>query len=197
MATISRDQAIKILHQKGVSLFTTADARKLFPFEKDNSFYKLLQRLEKSHVIERIAQGKYQFLLKEADDFELANFLATPSYISLESALSFYGILSQFPYSLTSVTPLKSRKVIYKNKEYEFAHLEKKYFWGFVRKNNFLMASPEKALLDELYFLAKKLRTIHLEDLDLSRLNKKEFQALAENINFLPLRRLLKELKLC
>lgn len=197
MTTISRDQAIKILHQKGISLFTTADARKLFPLAKDNSLYKLLQRLEKNKVTERIIQGKYKSLFKETNDFELANFLVNPSYISLESALSFHGLLSQFPYSLTSITPLKSRKVTYKDKEYEFAHLEKKYFWGFIKKDNFLMASPEKALLDELYFLAKKLRTVHLEDLDLSPLNKKEFQALAENINFLPLRRLLKELKLC
>ena len=110
MEAISKDKAIKILHQKRISFFNIADAKKIFGKEKENTLYKLLQRLEKNEVIKRIIRGKYQFLFRETNDFELANFLVNPSYISLESALSFYGILPQFPYTITSVTPLKNRK---------------------------------------------------------------------------------------
>jgi len=196
MGTISKDKAIKILHQKGVKLFSLADAKKLFAQKNDNTLYKIIQRLEAAQVIARVSQGKYQFLLREVDDFELANFLVYPSYVSLESALCFYGILPQFTYTITSVSTLKSRKIIYQDKEYEFAHLAKKYFFGFEKEKDFLLATPEKALLDEAYFVAKKLRQIHFADVDLKRINKKKLKELAEGFSFLPLQNLLKKLKL-
>jgi len=196
METISRDKAIKILHQKKVSLFDITDAKKIFGIKKENTLYKFLQRLEKSGAISRINKGKYHFLFKEISDFELANFLISPSYVSLESALSFYGILPQFTYTITSITPLKSQKIIYREKEYEFAHLDSKYFFGFVKKDKFLIATPEKALLDELYFVAKKLRKIHFEDLDFKSIDKKKFKSLSRKYKFLPIQNLIKKLKL-
>lgn len=197
METISKDKAIKILHQKKVVFFDVVDAKKIFKTRKEKTLYELLQRLEKSGVINRIKKGKYHFSLRDYNDFELANFLVNPSYVSLESALSFYGILPQFPYTITSVTPLKSKKIIYQEKEYEFNHLEKKYYFGFIKKERFLIATPEKALLDELYFVAKKLREIQLSDLDLSLIDKKKFRNLLLKYKFLPLHRLVKKLKIC
>ena len=196
METISRDKAIKILHQKRITFFEVADADKIFGIKKRKTLYELLQRLEKSGVINRIIKGKYHFSFKEFNDFELANFLINPSYISLESALSFYGILSQFPYRIISVTPLKSKKINYQEKEYEFLHLDSKYFFGFIKKDRFLIATPEKALLDELYFVAKKLRKIHFEYLDLKLIGKKKFKTLSKKYKFLPLQNLIKKLKL-
>lgn len=197
METISKTEAIKILHQKKVSFFDISDARKIFGVKKENTLYKLLQRLEKGGVIKRIVKGKYLFLFREYNDFELANFLINPSYISLESALSFYGILPQFPYTITSVTPLKSKKIIYQKKEYEFNHLERKYFFGFVKKEKFLIATPEKALLDEFYFMSKKLRKIQLPDLDLNLIDKRKFKNLFKEYKFLPLQKLVEKLKIC
>ena len=196
METISKAKAIKILYQKRITFFEVADADKIFGIKKRKTLYELLRRLERAGVINRIIKGKYYFSLKEFNDFELANFLINPSYISLESALSFYGILSQFPYSIVSVTPLKSKKINYQGKEYEFAHLDSKYFFGFVKKDKFLIATPEKALLDELYFVAKKLRKIHFEDLDLKLIDKKKFKILSKKYKFLPLQNLIKKLKL-
>ena len=196
MEAISKDRAIKIFHQKGIALFTVGDAQKIFGIKNQNTLYKLLQRLEKAQVVKRIIKGKYRFLLKEVNDFELANFLVNPSYISLESALSFYGILPQFPYTITSVTPLKSKKIVLNQKEYEFAHLQAKYFKAALKQDGFLIALPEKALLDELYFLAKKLRSVNLKDLDLKRIDKTKLKKLAKEYDFLPLQKLLKNLKL-
>jgi predicted transcriptional regulator of viral defense system len=196
METITKDKAIKILHQKKVSFFDINDAKKIFGTKKEKTLYELLQRLEKAEIIERISKGKYLFLFRETNDFELANFLVNPSYISLESALSFYGILSQFPYTITSVTPLKTKKIIQQEKEYEFSHLESKYFFGFIKKDKFLIATPEKALLDELYFMAKKIRKISLTDLDLNLIDKNKFKKLSKKYKFLPLQNLIKKLKL-
>lgn len=191
MESITIDKATKILYAKRVSLFSINDAKKVFNIEKDNTLYKLLQRLEKKDIIKRIENGKYLFSFIEVSDFEIANFLTSPSYISLESALSFYGILSQFPYTITSITSKKSKRVIYEDKEYEFNHMESKYLYGFFKKNNFLIASPEKALIDELYFVAKKLRIISLEELDLTNINKKHLKSIVKKYDYIPLKRLV------
>lgn len=196
METISKTKAMKILHQKKVNFFDVSDARKIFGIKKEKTLYEFLQRLEKAGIIERIVKGKYLFLFREVNDFELANFLVNPSYISLESALSFYGVLSQFPYTITSVTPLKTKKIVYRDKEYEFCHLESKYFFGFIKRDKFLIATPEKALLDELYFMAKKIRKISIDDLDLSLIDKNKFKKLSRKYKFLPLQNLIQKLKL-
>lgn len=193
MEPISKEKAIKILHNRNIVLFDIADAQKIFNTKKENTLYKLLQRLEKSKVIIRLNSGKYQFALQNINDFELANFLISPSYISLETALSFYGILPQLTYSITSITPLKTQRIICQNKEYEYCHLEKKYFWGFEKKDNFLIASPEKALLDQLYFASKKLRNTHWEDLNLRQINKNLFKQWSRQYSFAPLQKLIKK----
>jgi predicted transcriptional regulator of viral defense system len=197
MEAISKLDAIKILHQKKVTFFDVVDARKIFGIEKNKTLYVLLQRLEKDGVVNRIVNGKYHFALKEYHEFELANFLINPSYISLESALSFYGILPQFPYTITSLTPLKTKKINYQDKEYEYSHLDTGYFWGFLKKDKFLIASPEKAFLDELYFMAKKLRNIHLQDLNLKAIDRKKICDLSKRYKFIPLHNLLANLKIC
>lgn len=191
MGFITVDKATNILYKKKVSLFGINDAKKVFAISKDNTVYKLLQRLEKKNIIKRIENGKYLFSFTEVSDFEIANFLFSPSYISLESALSFYGILSQFPYTITSVTSKKSKRVVYEDKEYEFVHIESKYFYGFLKKDRFLIASPEKALIDMLYFMAKKLRSIPMEELDLSKINKKYLVNMAKKYDYIPLKKLV------
>lgn len=194
METINANKAIHILHQKGISLFTVKDAKKIFRRQKENTLYKLLQRLENKNVIKRVKTGKYLFTFKEISDFELANFLIVPSYVSLESALSFYGILSQFPYTISSVTSQKNKNIIYQDKEYEYDHIGTRYFFGFIKKDNFLIASPEKALLDELYFMSKGLRKLDLKELELNKVNKNILKSMAKKYKFLPLKKLLSRL---
>ena len=193
METISKQKAIQILIQKNISLLDISTAQKIFSFKKENSLYKFLQRLEKADILKRIIKGKYLFSFKEINDYELANFLINPSYISLESALSFYGILSQFPYTITSVTTSKTRKIIYNEKELEFSHLKRENFFGFVKKDNFLIAQPEKALLDELYFISKGLISISLNELNLSLINKNKLLKMMQYYKFLPLENMVKK----
>ena len=47
-------------------------------------------------------------MFSSTNDFLLANFLYQPSYISLESALSFFGIVTGFAYQITSLTTKKT-----------------------------------------------------------------------------------------
>ena len=47
-----------------------------------------------------------------------------------------------------------------------------------------LIASPEKALLDMIYIVSKGLRRIEFEDLDYSRINKRDFHKMCQKIDY-------------
>jgi len=196
MASVSALKAQNILKESNLKSVTRADMAKLFDISKENTLHKLMLRLEKYGILSRVAKGKYIFPENIRNDFEIANIITTPSYVSLESALSFYGILPQFPYIITSITPLKSCKTDFKGKEFEFNHISESLFWGFEKKDGFLIASAEKALIDTLYLASKGLRKIDLDELTLSSLNKEKISRLAGLINFMPFQKRIKRLKI-
>lgn len=171
MTSISAITAWKAFKEKKINFVESVDIARLFDINNANTAYKLLQRLEKKNVLKRVVGGIYLISDAQVSEFEIANACLTPSYVSLESALSYYGILSQFPYSITSVT-VKRGKNFHFNKEFEYAHIDPSFFWGFVKDKNFLIATPEKAVLDMLYFSSKGLKKTDFDELDLSLINK-------------------------
>jgi hypothetical protein len=106
-------------------------------------------------------------------------------------------VLPQFPYSVTSVSPKKSKKVLIDEKEFEYVQISHKLYWGFRREGQTLIASPEKALLDMIYIASKGLRRIEFEELDYSAVNKKDFHKMCQKIDYLPFLNKLKEIGLC
>lgn len=174
METYNTTEIINVLSRKNISVFSATDFARLFKINRPDTVYKKLDRLIKKKIITRIIKGKYLFGLNPPDDFTLANFLYQPSYISLESALSFHGIITGFPYAIASVTPRKTKKYLIsgKEKEYEYTHLAPKLFWGYEKKEQFLMASPEKAVLDYLYLAFKGLRPAAIDEFDLLSINR-------------------------
>ncbi len=162
-------EIIKRLQKSQRKVLTLQDLKNLFGIELDNSAYKTAEKLVKKGLFFRLKKGLYASFFQNADDFEVANRLYSPSYISLESALSFYGIISGFPYSITSVTSRKTKKIEASNKDFEYAHIQKKLFWGYEKQKGLLIALPEKALIDEVYFIAKGWRKIDFDEIDYSK----------------------------
>lgn len=163
---------IKLLNSKEIPLFTLNELGNLFGTENRQTLYKKVLRLEKIGILKKLIKGKYQFLLKEAGDFTIANFLYQPSYISMESALSFHSIMTGFPHQITSITIKKSKEFEVGGREYIYSTISPDLFWGWEKKENFLVATPEKALLDYLYFAKKGLRNFDWEEIDTSNINK-------------------------
>lgn len=172
---LSQATIIKQLKQKGISLFTPSDFKKNFQIKKENTAYKILERLTQKGILKRLIKKKYLFAFSECDDFQIANFLYSPSYISLESALSFYGIITQFPYQITSITPKKTKTIRALGKEFSYSHIKPELFFGCEKKEKFLIATPEKAFFDYLYLCSKGLKNFERDDFDLKIINKKKF----------------------
>ncbi len=161
-----------------------------------NTIYKTLMRLEANGVLKSYDKGKYVFLESEASDFEIANFIIQPSYISFESALSFYGILSQFPYSITSATTERSKKIEVDDKTFEYTKIDNRLFNGYIKENSFLIASKEKALFDYLYLASKGLRSIDISEWDLEGIDHEIYKTYCDMIKFVPVKKLSEKLKL-
>lgn len=84
----------------------------------------------------------------------VANHLYGPSYVSLESALSFYGLIPEKVYAVRSVTTRLSKKYVTPLGNYEYVTVSEDYFQIGIRQeiiNNqyaYLIATPEKAICD-------------------------------------------------
>jgi len=122
------------------------------------------------------------------DSFVIANHLRGPSYISLESALSYWDLIPERVHEISSVSTKTSK--IYQTSlgRFSFQHLATPYYsFGIrsVRLTEFqtaMIASPEKALCDKIVLTAGvQLRSISqtmdflLEDL---RIDEEQLQAL-------------------
>jgi predicted transcriptional regulator of viral defense system len=185
---------IKIIKKSGVKIFSLSDLRKLLDIEKDNTSYKIAEKLVAEKFLRRLKKGVYLSAFNPPDSFEIANALYTPSYISLESALNYYGLLPQFPYSVTSVSPKKSKKLLIDEKEFEYVQISNKLYWDFRRDGQTVIASPEKALLDMIYIVSKGLRRVEFEDLDYSPINKRDFHKMCQRIDYRPFLNKLKQI---
>ena len=163
---------IKIFRDKGITRFTITDFARILGISDQNTVYKKIQRLEKAAVIKKLLKGKYLFSFGKINDFAMANWLYQPSYISLESALSFYGVITGFSYKITSICLKKTKNMFIDTKELSYSQIDKKLFFGYEKKDNFLIAEKEKAVFDYIYFSQKGLRSPDLSEFDLSELNK-------------------------
>ena len=126
---------------------------------KQNFNRNNLTRWLNKGLIVKLRQGYYTF--PEYKDkpyyaYFFANKIYQPSYISLHTALAFYGMIPESVIQITSVTTLKTEYFRNDFGEYSYKSLKKQLFFGYDLKpmtNNRILkiAKPEKALLDLLY----------------------------------------------
>ncbi|MBI3590084.1 MAG: hypothetical protein HY094_01740 [Candidatus Melainabacteria bacterium] len=152
-----------------------------------------LSMWKKKGLIVPIRRGLY--LLNKEDRkiepslFYLANQMFIPSYVSLESALAYYGLIPEFVAQVTSVTSRKTCKFKNEVGVFSYQHLHPKCFTGFnnmkeLNDLSVLIANPEKAVVDFLYLNLSKFnisdRKIFTESYrfqNCEKLNKKKIKA--------------------
>ena len=101
---------------KDFQIFSISDIRKADP-----RFYPArLSEWQKKGYIKKLRRGYYIFadaILNEAALFLIANRLYMPSYVSFESALSYYGLIPEGVYSVTSACGKKTSSFGTKHKQ--------------------------------------------------------------------------------
>ena len=123
-------------------------------FDRNN-----LTRWVKKGYLVHLRQGYFAFSeYKSRQDYSLyfANRIYRPSYISLHTALAFYGMIPEAVVQITSVTSLKTISFSNDFGEYSYKNLKENLMFGCELKpvadnRTMQFATPEKALLDLLY----------------------------------------------
>jgi len=178
METYGSGALIQKLYQSKLDLFTTKTLRDMAgKYVAEATFFAMLKRLTRQKVLEKLERDKYILAGAHVHDFQIANFLYEPSYVSLEAALNFHGVLSQFPYEIASITTRKPVTKKIDDKTYRYTRIKRALFWGYESVQGFLIAQPEKALLDLLYLTSKGLAIIHADELNTSKLDATRFAA--------------------
>jgi hypothetical protein len=124
--------------------------------------YQITLWLKKGKLI-RLRNGMYAFA-KEKENIkgeEIAAFIYEPSYLSLETALAWYGFIPEMVYAYISVTARINRQFVNDLGAFLYRHLKPELFWGYTeiktQHGHFLIAEPDKALLDYLYLNLAKI----------------------------------------
>lgn len=127
---------------------------------KATNVERQLDRWCKSGRILQLRRGVYAvkatYVKHPPHPFLVANILQRASYVSLQSALSYYGMIPEYVPTTTSVTTKRPERFDTPLGRFEFRHTAKHLFTGFNEIEitpglTALIASPEKALVDLLY----------------------------------------------
>ena len=134
---------------------TTSIIASLYPENKAQN--QKVRMLERSRRIIRLKKGLYVVSPDESrmpiSTELIANHLYTPSYISMSSALRYYGLIPEAVYTTQSMTIKHTRTFDTPIGRFEFQMIDRESFGigiNIIRKEGyaFTIASPEKALCD-------------------------------------------------
>lgn len=143
------------LTEIGTIPVTTSILESLYPELK--SADKKVVWLEKNGYVIRLKRGLYvvnpEKSGKTLSSELIANHLYAPSYISMSTALRYYGLIPEAVYTHQSMTVKHSRCFQTPIGTYDYKYIDRNAFSVGVRSVNkgdyaFLIASPEKALCD-------------------------------------------------
>jgi len=139
-------------------VFSTADIVACLDLNKTHAS-KILMRLEDAGHLVRIKRGLWTFP-EGLDPLALPQHLTAPfpSYVSLQSALYYHGMISQIPAVTYVVSLARTREYATPLGAFSIHHVSPSFFFGYesVGTSGIKMATPEKALLDFFYLRPAK-----------------------------------------
>lgn len=143
------------LRQLGNIPVTASAIESLYPHIRRGD--QKVRLLERDSKIIRLKKGLYvcnpEITGKTLSTELIANQLYTPSYVSMSSALRYYGLIPEAVYTVQSITVRYAKSFDTPLGRFEYTHITREAFpvgVTSIRKEgySFVMASPEKALCD-------------------------------------------------
>ena len=187
---------LRELEDKEMTLFSLEEFRRNFGVSYQAAA-KFLEKYTNRHFFTRFKKGIYGVSAKRPPLFVVANRLYYPSYISLESALSFYNMIPEVVYAITSVTTKPSREFSTGEITFIYSHIKKEYFTGYIpiefRRYTVLIAEPEKALVDYLYFVSLGRKSLN-ERLILREVKKERVEHFVKLVGRRSIKKLVRRL---
>lgn len=175
--------------------FETRDLLVFFETSKDKVRVSLSRWVESGKII-KLRRKKYllssEYRRNEATSGYLSNYLYRPSYVSLQKALGHYGMIPEAVSVVQAVTPKQTASWETEVGVFKYRSIKQERFWGYRETKRqkrpdpqepYLIARPEKALLDLFYlnegsWPPERLREMRFQNTD--RLNFDQLQEDAE-----------------
>ncbi len=125
---------------------------------------KLLSKLSEEQLILRLRRDLW-IVKDNIDPLMVLDYLTlpAPSYVSLQSALYYHGIITQIPAIIYGVSLARTRRYETSIGVYSLHHIDPQLFFGFdvIGDHQVRMAQPEKALFDYFYFKSAKSKLFY------------------------------------
>ena len=162
------------LKDAGFIVFTPREFRLVFDVSEKSASMFILNNVKKG-LFFKLRNNLYLLKDSRPPHYYIANKLYEPSYVSLETALSRYGIIPETVYAITSVTAKATREYNTPIGSFMFQRIKKQAYTGYGLKEidgwKAFVAEPEKALADHLYFVDLKKKLLN-DRLNLKNIDK-------------------------
>lgn len=166
----------KTLEKNGYYLFSLDDLLVFHLHEKKASLKEALYRWKKKGWVHQLKRGLYELAYPKdivIPDMYIANSLYSPSYVSLETALSNYSIIPEVAMGVTSITTKPTRKFRNRHGLFVYRSVKPAAFTGYhIQKQGAFsvrIAEPEKAVADFIYFKTYRGGRFNAQDERMSR----------------------------
>ena len=174
---------LKILEEK--LFFSSGDVARVFQIQP-GSAHVLCSRYVKRRVFVRLKNNFYVLAnrwerYKREDFYRLSNFLQVPSYLSLLTVLSFYGITTQVPQGFFESVCLKRTAAFEAGGvTFNFMKIKNSYYFDFEKIDGIFMATKEKAFVDSAYLFSLGKYKLDLSAIDSKKMDNERIIKLIE-----------------
>jgi predicted transcriptional regulator of viral defense system len=161
-----------------IKVFSSRDFQAVARVSDVTAKFMLIRYTKKGFLL-KLKRGLYISTNRTPSPWAIANQLYKPSYLSLESALSYYGLIPESIFSVTSVTTKTTREFEAGDHLYTYRTIKRQAFGGYrsveISGEPILIAEREKAVADYLYFVFLKRASLN-ERLSLAGIKIRKLQ---------------------
>jgi predicted transcriptional regulator of viral defense system len=140
----TENKVYETLKNAGFVLFTVKDICRLLSINETKA-YNCIKALKKKRAIKKWGSA---FSFSDADEFVIASLLHFPSYISLWSALQYYGLSDQMPKKIFLITTRYRKPIAH----FIYVTVASQRYFGYTKIGTLTVAEKEKAIVDALFF---------------------------------------------
>lgn len=145
-----------------------------------SSVRRAAQRLEHYGLIQKVGKAMYRNTFVAMSLEDLSALLYRPSYISCESALFYYGILSQSPFVLTCISSRPTKTMSTAVGTIVYQQLKPSLFFAYRKEGSYFLAEPEKAVLDIVYLHLQNGQSVAMDEWDMNGVSRAKMKRFAQ-----------------
>jgi hypothetical protein len=154
-------------------VFTLPDLKVALRERSEATLFRKIRELTSSKQLIKVTRGLYA--TPQASLKEISFRIDQKAYISMGTILAQHALIGSIPgYKVQAIKVGKTRIYTYEHGTIEHLGINEKYYFGYIKDNGCLRATPEKAFLDVWYFLYKGYRYSFnpQSDINTEQLNK-------------------------